>query len=150
MRQLRESSAGILVSAICEFVFAMPLFEFAAAFVNMIRATSWEPVEARVMSAQLESSDNLSIAVGYEYEREGKTFHGDRYMFIRPGLNSTSSLPPELEVGRAIRVYVNPSHPTESVVVRIWTWDGLWVLLFLFLFVSCSTYSIVCKRNPSP
>lgn len=113
------------------------------------KSASWSPNAAvitsskvdRHISPQKNTSVSYSIHIDYQYNYQGKTYHGDRYDFFR-SKNMYTSEKDTIEaivlrhpVGTKITCLVNPENPAESVISRKISYDSLLVGAIPLFFV---------------
>lgn len=66
-----------------------------------------------------------SASAKYEYTWQGQQFRGGKIGFFGYHEGSKARLRSALESGKPIKIYIDPSDPSYSVVDRTWTWNGL-------------------------
>ena len=113
------------------------------------KSASWSPNAAvitsskvdRHISPQKNTSVSYSIHIDYQYNYQGKTYHGDRYDFFR-SKNMYTSEKDTIEaivlrhpVGTKITCLVNPENPAESVISRKISYYSLLVGAIPLFFV---------------
>lgn len=135
-------------------LFALPFFGVGVWMLWSISSTlydgwqmrDWSPVEARLLSAGYETnsggdSDTYEAYASYTYAYRGQEYSGNRVSISRGGdnigdfqrdlgrrLSSTQAR------GEPIVIYVDPEHPSQSIVDRSLRW-GLIGFKSIFLFV---------------
>jgi len=93
--------------------------------------------EATRLSGSSTTSRHWKLFVTYEYWVGGEHFTSDRVASRRPSLNTSSGQPPSpdlqamlklYEPGKDIKVYVSPTHPEQSILIKA-AFGGFWLLL---------------------
>jgi len=117
-------------------------FTFFKPVYNLISASSWEPVQAKVISSRVKShSDSdgttYSIEILYEYKINGQTYRNDSYNFMNfssSGYKSKRQITRQYPKGKKITIYFDPDNPHSSVINRNFT-AGYLLGLLSFIFV---------------
>ncbi len=125
-------------------------FGVAQPLSEVIRARSWVLVPLAWGQVQvLPFHGETSVKVAYRYEFGGRTLSGGRYAFIPPNSFLSAEALFALQDHAPAACYVNPSRPSESVLVRdlpwrAYSWTGLALLLCGALLLLWS------RRVPKP
>lgn len=132
---LRPARQG-LHKAGCLFLFSLPFLAADVAVAwNMSglaatewwRARDWEPAEAVVQKAWLESDeggecDSYQVAAEFTYTYHGRRHQGTRHSFVHNstnmGVNGMRDTVRQLPRGKRVTCWVNPANPTEAVLDR--------------------------------
>ncbi len=115
--------------------------------IKNFRAQSWEAVDARVVSARLNSSTDsegsttYSVEGSFRYRYRGADYVSDQVSFDTGSDNIGSfhqdaynQLASARQSGQSITAWVNPESPSEAVIFRDIRW-GMVLFLYLFLLV---------------
>ncbi len=107
-------------------------------------ARDWEPVPARILSADLsqhrdsDGATTYQAKAEYQYEWAGQRYTGDRVGFSGGADNvgdfhhdAFRELDSARRTGRPVTIWIDPDDPAESVVYRQMRW-GLFSLMMLF------------------
>jgi len=105
-------------------------FLLAQDIIGYLAARSWVPIEATVVDI---TNYPKGATLTYEYVYDGMKLRGDRLAFLSEGnFQDKDYINENFVVGQKITVFVNPSNPKQSVVVRrqlrlIYLWKSLFV-----------------------
>ncbi|RQO83599.1 DUF3592 domain-containing protein [Acidovorax sp. FJL06] len=110
------------------------------------RMQFWQPVDATLVSAHLESSGSskstsFHVTASYRYQVAGRDYEGER-VAISGGADNVGDfqealgerLEQALRSGQAVRAWVNPANPAEAVIDRSLR-PGLLALKLVFVVV---------------
>ena len=138
---------------ICMTILALPfvgtgvwmLWSVSSTFYDVIRMSSWEPVQAQVLEGGYHTSSGsdsttFEAYAQYRYTVQGQTYVADR-VSISGGSDSVGDY--QQEIGRnlsrawssrePILVYVDPADPSQAIIDRGIRW-GLVGFKSIFLF----------------
>lgn len=119
-----------VVAVFCSVFIAIgvvvPYFTFVRPLMRQRAAQAWVPVEARVERSLVKShrgddSTTYSVYIAYRYRYDGHDYEGDRYDFAggsSSGYEAKAAVVRAHPVGSTLTVFVDPSDPIESVVLR--------------------------------
>lgn len=122
--------------------------------VNNIRknfdAKSWPPVEATVVSSAPEQGcgkgSSYTPRVRYQYTVNGRSYLGEVLaysMFDCGGFAEMKARTDAFRQGLQVQAYVNPSHPSDAVLVAgvVHSDSKFGIALFVVLFLGCAHYA---------
>lgn len=126
---------------------------FLQPHIESSRADDWIPVEATLLSSEIEGSgDSLMNAVRFRYEYDGKKYESDQAHLVSPNLSYAEAqrLRDELPKGKVVEAFVNPDRPREAVLFRNHN-ASLFVAFFAIPFIviglSVSAFSLFGKSK---
>ena len=107
-----------------------------------VSSRSWVPVPAVVESSRVRSlrdsdSTTYSPDILYRYDFNGREYRSNRYDIMggsSGGYDGKRRIVDRLPRGASVTAFVNPSDPTQAVIVRGFTWDML-ILAVPLLFL---------------
>lgn len=106
---------------------ALVLGATVTGLVRSLEARAWVPVEARIISSELESqpggeSTTYRIVLRYDYEFGGRPWQGDRYRFTRGstnvGVKGMREVVAAHRPGTRVTAWVDPKRPERAVIER--------------------------------
>lgn len=100
-------------------------------------AKTWKSVPATVISSKVKSHDSddgttYSVYIAYRYEIDGQEYLGDRYTFMggsSSGYDRKAEIVRQYSEGHRFTLFVNPSDPADSVILRDYSLTLLFGLL---------------------
>ena len=119
----------------------------------------WVAVPAKVNAGGVDvddtgDSESRRAFAEYEYEYEGKTYHGDR---VNIYVGSTSVGDYQREMGQRfaqaelegtpIEIFVDPANPEESIVDREMSWGRLIFKAFLFILLGIAGVQTLAGKS---
>lgn len=128
---------------IVTFVSAIGVWLFGAAILNVIAARSWPACECLIKNAAIETQrGNSRVKVEYEYIVGQTTYTSSRYKFLHGYTSWRKVLPAGLVSGARAKCFVDPGNPNSAVIERGMTWDMLFGLIPLLLFIICGPAAV--------
>lgn len=103
----------------------------------VLDASDWKPIPCTIVSSAVQrnerdKNDTFSVAIEYEYVFRGQRYRANRYDFVESASTNRASqllVVDQYPVGKRVTAYVDPSDPTQAVLVREFT-DEMWWGLF--------------------
>ncbi|HAS6300108.1 TPA: DUF3592 domain-containing protein [Vibrio vulnificus] len=125
---------------------------------------SWDVIPAKIIHAEVDSitfedmNRHRKIAyapkVSYEYNYGGKGYVGNRYSWVKSYDNDelhdeAKRLVYTKDIGKEIKIFVNPARPSESVVERmcdsshfkVSIYGGVLILSIISMFIAAFVFS---------
>jgi len=130
----------------------------------VIEAHDWKPTPCTIVASAVQrnerdKNDTFSVAIEYEYVFQGQRYRANRYDFVESASTTRASkllIVDQYPVGKRVTAYVNPSDPTEAVLVREFTdemWWGLFPLPFMligFFWLASTVRGWFSRRGTRP
>ncbi len=146
---------GIFVVAGC-YTFKILSLE---PLMNFIHSKNWVKVSCEVKKSEIQrsrgtKSDTYKINIQYRYEYQNNAYSGNNYNFISfssSGYSGKKKIIDNYPVGKQFFCYVDPTHPSQSVINRSFDWYLLLTLLpLLFAIVGIlGIYTTYKQNNPT-
>jgi len=130
-------------------------------FLKVQDARSWPATPCIVQSSRVKSHDSddgttYSVDILYRYEARGREFRSNRYSFMggsSSGHAGKAEIVAQYPPGRQTACFVNPSDPTDAVLVRGFTpvmLVGVVPLVFLLVGVGGLLHFVRSGFKPTP
>ncbi len=148
-RRYEVAAAGVI------FLLASSYFSYAVAWSYWWQSkanSSFVSVNAMVIEASVKSRGSSSATHGstvfphivYDYRFNGTHYRSDRYYFVGNGwsdANSVAEIVSRFQVGQLAQVYIDATHPSQSVIDN--SKPTLGILLYLLPMIFFSLVAIV-------
>lgn len=151
-RPISERAGGALAARVPVLFFGVFMFVGLLMFVilsvrplsRILSARSWPTIQCTILSSEFRSyrgnhGNTYSVNILYSYTFNGRQYEANRYDFMggsSSGYNGKRAIVSRFPPGSTTVCYVDPSDPTEAVMVRGFTpvmWIGLLPLAFFML-----------------
>ncbi|ENM5791947.1 DUF3592 domain-containing protein [Vibrio mimicus] len=125
---------------------------------------NWDVIPAKIIHAEVESVKFVGMdrhqrisygpKVSYEYNYGGKVYVSNRYSWVKSYDNGelhdeAKRLVYTKDIGKEIKIFVNPAKPSESVVERmcdsyhfkVYIYGGVFILSIISMFIAAFVFS---------